>query len=192
MKYDDLVNAVANQGFFDLATVALLSGEKRKSIRVQLSRWCKAGKLISLRRGMYAFPQTGIFAKINPALLANSLYAPSYLSCVWALGYYGLIPEKVVTYTSVTRRVTRSFRNPLGDFTYQSLKEAAFFGYQYRDIGGQKVLMAEPEKALLDLWHLEKGLWDEVRMEGMRFQNRDLVNMEQLKGYARRYDSPRL
>jgi hypothetical protein len=55
-----------------------------------------------------------------------------------------------------------------------------------------KVLLAEPEKALLDLWHLERGAWDRARMAGMRFQQMELTNQERLVDYARRFRSPRI
>ena len=192
MKYRDLLEMLGNQGFFDLASVTQLTGERRETIRIQLSRWCKNGKLISLRRGMYAFPEIGNAVKINPALLANRLYSPSYISTYWALGFYGLIPEKVVTYTCVTQRASRSFSNPFGSFNYQTLKQEAFFGYRSLKISGADVLIAEPEKALLDLWHLAKGKWDRPRMTEMRFQNTVVVNAETLCSYADRYRSPRL
>jgi len=169
MKYYELVEMLGKQGFFDLASVVQLTGGRRESIRMQLYRWCKDGKLLPLRRGMYAFPEASSHAVINPAELANRLYHPSYISTYWALGYYGVIPEKVVTFTSVTSRVSRSFDNSFGTFKYQSVKQAGFFGYSFIELGGRKVTVAEPEKALLDLWHLEKGFWGRARMEEMRF-----------------------
>ncbi len=192
MKYEDLTVMLGAQGFFDLASVVQLTAERRESIRIQLSRWCRSGKLISLRRGMYAFPEVGTAVRVNPAVLANSLYSPSYLSTYWALGFYGLIPEKVVTYTSVTRRVTRAFSNPLGSFQYRSIKQAGFFGYKLIQMGEAKLLMAEPEKALLDLWYLESGDWHDVRMTEMRFQNMEVVDTSRLNDYAARFQSPRL
>jgi predicted transcriptional regulator of viral defense system len=192
MKYEELTKLLGKQGFFDLASVVQLTGERRGSIRVQLSRWCRSGKLISLRRGMYAFPEVGTAVSVNRSVLANSLYSPSYLSTYWALGFYGLIPEKVVMYTSVSQRVTRSFTNALGQFQYRSIKDAAFFGYKLRKIGTDKILIAEPEKALLDLWYLESGDWTQARMREMRFQNTELVNWSRLNDYAERYQSPRL
>jgi predicted transcriptional regulator of viral defense system len=192
MKYHDLVKILGQEGFFDLASVVQLTGERRDSIRMQLHRWCKDGKLLALRRGMYAFPEIGGSHAVNPAELANKLYKPSYISTYWAMGYYGLIPEKVVTFTSVTSRVTRSFSNSLGVFKYQSVKKAAFFGYRPVNIGDKKVIMAEPEKALLDMLYLEQGAWGEERMDGMRFQNQDVINVEKLRSYAERYQSPRL
>ena len=192
MKYYDLVEMLGKEGFFDLASVVQLAGGRRESIRMQLYRWCKAGKLLSLRRGMYAFPEVGGSAAINPAELANKLYRPSYISTYWAMGFYALIPEEVVTYTSVTSRVPRSFDNSFGSFRYQSVKATAFFGYRSLDIGGKKVVIAEPEKALLDLWYLEKGAWGEDRMDEMRFQNTEVINADKLHVYAERYQSPRL
>jgi len=192
MNYEGLTKLLGKQGFFDLAAVIQLTGERRESIRIQLSRLCRSGKLISLRRGMYAFPEVGTAVSVNPALVANRLYNPSYLSTYWALGFYSLIPEKVVMYTSVTRRVTRSFSNPLGNFQYRTIKKEAFFGYRPVGIGEHKVLVAEPEKALLDLWYLNSGDWNESRMAEMRFQNTKLVDRSRLNDYAERYKSVRL
>ena len=59
-------------------------------------------------------------------------------------------------------------------------------------MGGHPVQVAEPEKALLDLWHLQSGEWNLDRMQEMRFQNRGLVSEERLQGYAERFSSPRL
>lgn len=192
MNYDALVEMLGAEGWFNLASVAQLSGEQRNSLRIQLYRWCKAGKLLPLRRGMYAFPARYSTKTINPAELSNRLYVPSYLSTHWALGYFGLIPEYVVTYTNVTSRVPRTFKNAFGSFRYQHVKAAAFFGYQRVTINERIVLLAEPEKALLDFWYLETGLWSEARMSEMRFQNFDIVNTDTLFKYAHRFDSPRL
>jgi len=192
MKFTEFVKIMGDENYFDLATVTQLTGERRLNMLMQLHRWCKEGQLLPLRRGVYAFPRMGGRSELNPAELANKLYSPSYISTYWALGYYGVIPEKVVTYTSVTSRYTRSFTNDLGVFIYRTLKSAVFFGYTSVQMGNKKVLMAEPEKALLDLWYLEDGLWDEQRMESMRFQNFDVLDGEKLQRYAERFQAPRL
>ncbi len=192
MQFDALLGLVGSQGWFDLASVVQLTGLPGESFAVQLHRWCKAGKLLPLRRGMYAFAERYRRMPINTARLANELYAPSYLSTHWALAFYGLIPEKVVTYTSVTPRVPRTFVNAFGTFAYRHLKPAAFFGYRRAVIDGASVLLAEPEKALLDFWHLAPGRWDLARMTEMRFQNFELVQPARLASYADRCVSPRL
>lgn len=141
---------------------------------------------------MYAFSNPYRHKEINAAQLANQLYAPSYLSTHWALGYYGLIPEKTVTFTSVTSRVPKTFDNPFGFFSYRHIKQAAFFGYRRVILNNAEVLLAEPEKALLDFWHLESGLWNNDRMMEMRFQNVEIVDVNKLADYAERFTSPRL
>ena len=192
MKFDKLVERLGGQPFFDLATVRQLSGEPRERLRTQLHRWVRARKLLPLRRGLYSLTDHYRRVAVNPAELANQLYRPSYLSGHWALGFYGLIPEGVVTYTSVTTRVPRTFDNAFGQFEYRHVKAVAFFGYRMVSIQGQNVTLADPEKAILDLWHLGKGKWTEDRMREMRFQNRDAIDPTRLEAYAARYESPRL
>lgn len=192
MKFDDFIKMMASQPYFDLAMAVQLSGESRAKLRTQLYRWLKAGKLLPLRRGMYALADRYRKTAIEPAELAGQLYKPSYLSCHWALQHHGMIPEAVFMYTSVTTRVPRRFENALGVFDYRHIKQSAFFGYGIDEIGGSRFFVASPEKALLDLWHLGKGEWSENRMIEMRFQNWEVVDQGRLAKYAERFGSPRL
>jgi predicted transcriptional regulator of viral defense system len=192
MHYDALIERLSGQPFFDLAMVVQLTRLKKAGLRTQLYRWVKQGKLLPLRRGMYAWPERYRRNPLNPAELANALHRPSYLSGLWALGFYGLVPEKVVTYTSITSRTPRRFENNAGVFEYRHIKPDAFFGYVTVEIQDRRVLLAEPEKALLDFWYLGKGAWTMDRMEEMRFQNCDVVNRKRLGQYARRFNSIRL
>jgi predicted transcriptional regulator of viral defense system len=192
MKFDSLVSLTRATPFFDLAMVVQAFAEPREGVRVQLSRWMKQGKLVGLRRGMYALGETYRQTALTPALLGNQLYRPSYLSGLWALGYHDLIPERVVWLTSVTARVPRRFENPFGVFEYRNIKQDCFFGYQTVMHGGAEIIVAEPEKALLDHWHLTEGEWTTERLEEMRYQHVELADEERLRGYAGRFRSPRL
>lgn len=192
MKYDSLLSLLAGRPYFDLATLVQLSGEPRAKLRTQLSRWVKVGKLLPLRRGMYALAKNYRSSTINPAELANQLYRPSYLSLEWALGFHGLIPEMVVTYTSVTSKPPQHFDNEFGHFDYRHVKQAAFFAMVTTTIQGQAVLLATPEKALLDYWYLNTGHWTRARMAEMRFQHGERVDRRRLAQAAERFESPRL
>jgi len=192
MKFDDFLHLVGDLPWFDFATVLQLSGEPRQNLRVRLYEWRKAGKLLALRRGMYTLAAPYRRSVVHPALLSNQLYTPSYLSLHWALSFYGLIPEKTVVYTAVTPRVPRTFENDFGVYRYSNLKQEFFFGYRTVDMGGEKVFVARPEKALLDLWHLHSGVWDADRMVEMRFQGFDAVSMKRLRDYSNRFGMPRL
>jgi hypothetical protein len=94
--------------------------------------------------------------------------------------------------TSVTPRVPRRFENPFGTFDYRNIKRMAFFGYATVHYGGREVFVAEPEKALLDHWHLTPGEWTQARLEEMRYQHYKQVNKKKLRAYADRFQSPRL
>ena len=192
MNYRSLVEFVGAMTCFDLPLLVQGFDEPRETIRVQLSRWMKAGSVIGLRRGMYTLPEAYRRAPLTQAMLANQLYRPSYLSGLWALGYYDLIPERVVWLTSVTPRVPRQFENPFGVFNYRSLKQEAFFGYLTVQYGQEEIVVAEREKTLLDHWHLTPGEWTPARLTEMRYQHTEQVEVEKLRAYAKRFRSPRL
>jgi predicted transcriptional regulator of viral defense system len=192
MKFDCFLELVGPLPCFDFATVLQLSGEPRENLRVRLYEWRKAGKLIALRRGMYALAEPYRRGALNPAWLSNQLYTPSYISTHWALSFYGLIPEKSVVYTAVTPRVPRTFKNVFGTYRYFSLKQDFFFGSRMVEMAARPVCLADPEKALLDLWHLQSGEWTLDRMQEMRFQNVDQVSAPRLREYAGRFGMPRL
>jgi len=192
MTFDHLVQKLGNLPFFDLSMVLQISGENKPNVRTQLYRWIKSGKIAALRREMYTLADRYRKVTLYPTVLANELYKPSYLSGLWALSYYGLIPEKVVTYTNVTPRVPRTFTNQFGTFQYFNIKQSYFFGFSSHVIQQQNIWLSDPEKAILDLWHLNKGEWSIERLSSMRFQNFDLLNFERLEQYASRFNSPRI
>mgnify|MGYP001237931797 CR=1 FL=1 len=148
MKYNDLADAVKGPVFSrnDLA----LSGHK--VFDYQLGLWVKKGYLIRLKKGLYAFRREK--ERLRGEEIAFLLCQPSYLSLESALAWYGFIPEIVHAYTSVTVRVTRSFENPWGRFTYRHIKRELFWGYVEMKTEGGPFLLAEPEKALLDYLYL--------------------------------------
>ena len=192
MRLDAALDLLGSLPFFDLATVAQLTEEPHGSLVNQMHRWSRTGKLVPLRRGMYAFADRYRRVPVSPPALANALYSPSYLSGLWALGFHGLIPEAVSAYTSVTTRTPRRFDNPFGAFVYTSIKRSFFFGYRTVSIAGSDVVIAAPEKALLDLFHLNSGEWDRPRMVEMRFQHGEGIDRRRLREYAQRMGKPRI
>jgi hypothetical protein len=123
-------------------------------MRVQLSRWVRAGKLFQVRRSWYVIQEPWRTAGVPLTLIANSVVHPSYLSLDWALQYYDMIPEYVPNPTSVT--TGRSIRFPAQGalFLYYHVQPAFFKGFIQVKLGGYKVNIASPEKALLDKIYL--------------------------------------
>jgi predicted transcriptional regulator of viral defense system len=192
MEYGDLVTLTGGLPWFDLQLLIQAFDGPRQSLRVQLSRWIGHGKLIALRRGMYTLPDAYRRVPLVPAALSNALYRPSYISCLWALAFHDMIPEDVIWHTAVSPRVRRRFENRFGIFDYRTIKQEFFFGYKAAEYGGQSILVAEPEKAMLDHWHLTMGEWTADRLDEMRYQNTEQVSAARLRAYCERFGSPRL
>ena len=156
--------------------------------RNTISRWVKEGKLIQLRQGMYAFPESKQDGDA-PFYIANKLYAPSYISIHSALAFYGMIPEAVVQITSVSSRKTSFFENELGQFSYHTIKKEAMFGYTIERSAFHPtwgMLIAEREKAILDLLYLYPQYTSKQDMLDLRLDLDD-IDLARLDAYTEQY-----
>lgn len=109
-------------------------------------------KIIRLKRGLYVCSPDATGVPLSTELIANHLYAPSYVSMSSALSYYGLIPEQVYVMQSMTLKHSRNFDTPLGRYEYTCISKATFsIGLSSVIRGGYAFVIASPEKALCDL-----------------------------------------
>ncbi len=112
----------------------------------------KNGYIIRLKRGLYVVNPEYTKKALSSELIANHLYAPSYVSMSSALRYYGLIPEAVYTHQSMTIKHSRSFQTPIGLYDYKQISKKAFsVGVRSLHNGNYAFMIATPEKALCDL-----------------------------------------
>ena len=160
-----------------------------------LTRWVKKDLLVKLRNGYYAFPEY-LEEPASQFYIANRIYRPSYISLHSALSFYGFIPEAVVQVTSVTPLKTVEFRNRFGTFSYKSVQPSLMFGYDQKPfIKSITILMAQPEKALLDLLYLYPFYNTNSELKALRFDEdimQELVNLERLNNYAEQIKSKAL
>ena len=101
---------------------------------------------IKIRNGLYALRSD----PPHELEIANRIYSPSYISMEYALAYYRFIPETVYTVTSVTTKITREFTVQGKSYEYSRIKRKAYTGYHLVKEGQTSILMAVPEKALVD------------------------------------------
>lgn len=160
-----------------------------------LSRWSEKGYLIKLRNGVYTFNELKNAPNIN-FYVANRMYRPSYISLHTALAFYGLIPESVIEITNVSTRKTTDFKNDLGSFTYKNIKRDLFFGYSQLNFSHDKTIMlASPEKSLLDLLYLYPFYNTQDEMLHLRLDEDILLKifkLDQYYEYLSRYKSKAL
>lgn len=111
----------------------------------------KQEELIRLKRDLYIVNKELTGRETDARLCANHIYGPSYVSLQWALRYFGMIPEKVFQMTSVTTKRSRSFKTPIGEFSYMQVPANYFpIGIEVIEDNGVSFLMASREKALCD------------------------------------------
>ena len=119
--------------------------------RDKISALLASGFLLRVRKGLYVFGETWRRQPVAREGLANLIYGPSYISLEYALAYYGMIPERVETVTSVTTGKARRFQTPFGLFTYRPLSAARYAaGMTLTESGSGAFFIATPEKALVD------------------------------------------
>ena len=156
MEFNSLLKLIGDEPIFE-SSILLAGDVDPKLIRIQLSRWIKAGKIYQLRRGLYSIAPPYQRQQPHPFLVANHLQKASYVSLQSALSFYGLIPEVVNITTSVSTGRPERLDTPLGTFEFRHIKTELLFGYRMTELGEQSALIATPEKALLDLIYLQPG-----------------------------------
>jgi predicted transcriptional regulator of viral defense system len=197
MKFDELLALVQSEPVFE--TGFLLAGDvDPANVRKQLSRWTRSGRVLQLRRGLYALAPPYQKLKPHPFLVANRLASGSYVSLQSALAYYGLIPEYVPVVTSVGSGRPQQWKTPLGTFILRHIKPDLLLGYERVQVvpsqgtTSQAAFIAVPEKALLDLIYLEPNSATPEYIHELRLQNLESLDLERLTSFAQVTDSPKL
>ena len=192
MKFDELLALVGDEPVFSSSLFDVI-GVSSSQVRLQINRWVNAGKLIQIRRGLYAFNRP--FRKIepHPFLIANRIRKASYVSLQSALAYYGMIPEHVPVVTSITTGRPEELQTGFGAFAYRHVRKPLFAAFRSVNVApGQSAFLATPEKALLDLIYLSPGGDDAAFIHELRLQGTAALSSTALTAAARTFDSPKI
>lgn len=173
--------------------------EEYSSPRDVVTRMLRNKELIRVKKGLYVFGNDYAKRPYSLELLGNMIYGPSYVSCEYALSFYGLIPEAVHEVTSITIGRNKTFNTPVGRFTYKHLHLSKYhIGIDRIKIDEEfSAAMATPEKALADTVFKrgEKAVnIDEMRkilLEDYRIDSSDLgkLDMKLMKQIAEAYQN---
>lgn len=174
--------------YFETKELRLILGDKFTSTTlVNLKNWMNKGYLIMLRRGLYVLTETR--SNTDSMVFATKIYSPSYVSLEAALSFYGIIPEAVFTVTSVTTRKTKTFKTPVGNFSYQKIKKESFGGFETKKQNGISFNLALPEKAIVDFFYLNRGILggEREQFESYRFAEEFKFNAKKLLDFAKAF-----
>jgi len=186
MKYTDFDRIFRDYGLVHTRSIFL---EDPWFDTIQLTRRAKKWLIHKLVNWYWVFA-TRAQDTLTRQYIASAVYTPSYLSLERALSYYGMIPESVFQYTSVTSRKTQSYTILQKNYTYQKIKPSLMFGYDVIDADGYKIRIGQPEKVLLDYFYLHPHIIDPEDFEWLRlnvFTLQELIDQEKLLIYAVKY-----
>lgn len=190
MTYTQFYNQWHSLGCFSVNQVHAIVPTFNRS---NLHQWQKAGYIVPLRKGWYAFAdyvQQPDYARY----FAGKICAPSYISLHTALSFYGIIPEAVVEITSVTTQKTCRYKNAFGQFSYQTIRPRLFWGFEPKTMrDAQQYMMATPEKAIIDLLYLYPQYATVEEMRELRLDEewmQEEFDKERLMSYVERIGSP--
>jgi hypothetical protein len=167
MRRDYLLDLMrAKNTVFTSSEIALIWGTTdAEFIRKKMYRYVQAGKLYSLRKGIYAKDKN-----YNVFELATKIFTPSYISFETVLGEAGMTFQyynRIFLATYLTREVTVEGNT----FSYRKIKDPILTdktGIEFKD----DYAIALPERAFLDVIYLKKdyhfdnlsGLnWDKIK-----------------------------
>ncbi|RLG59296.1 hypothetical protein DRN87_05720 [Candidatus Geothermarchaeota archaeon] len=139
---------------------------KERSLTVALTRLEDIGIIRRVSRGWICIQPCEIWE------ITKVVFPSSYISLEWALHYYEILDQEIHVITMVWLGKPKVVRNRYYIFELHKIKPQLYFGYN-------DMMIAEPEKALLDTLYLRKKLPSELNLE--------TLNPNKLYTYAKKY-----
>ncbi|NIA07502.1 MAG: hypothetical protein GWP14_07700 [Actinobacteria bacterium] len=170
-------------GVFSRSEIACWLGGSSDRQWGLVKRAIAAGEVVRIRRGLYCLAAKYLRRKVDPLVLAQRIYGPSYISLETALSCHGWIPEAVYTITSTSLNRSREFDTPIGRFSFTSVPQKTFYvGVVRVEKEGSSFLLASPLKALADYVYVHKCDWDSARpiIESLRVDESSLATLDAL------------
>jgi predicted transcriptional regulator of viral defense system len=168
---------------FSFTDILQLTEEDKSKVYVELSRLVKSGIIDRIAKNWYENP----FSPPSKEEIAMILRYPSYLSMEYALSKQDILSQTVYTLTLVTTKLPYIYKTNRAIYEYHQIKRNLFWGYKKEG----NVLLAEPEKALLDLIYIRyaKRRGSNINMAKSMLDDMDLeeIDFEKLHIYSKNF-----
>ena len=140
----------SSRTIFSTKDVALLWSEEREdTVSIRLNKYVRSGKMIRVRRGLYAKDKN--YDKFE---LATKIYTPSYISFETVLAKAGIVFQfygQIFVASYVTREITTDDQT----YSYKRVRDSILtnrIGVEAKD----NYYIASPERAFLDVVYSNK------------------------------------
>lgn len=143
--------------YYTRQNLELVLGSKRRTVDYRIAKFIDDGVLAPIKPGFYLNKQLLSQAKNKQAFLEYVgcvVKYPAYVSLSYALSQYELIPESVYTITYITSKKTGQYSSTVVNYSYRSIKQELFTGYEKRQFQQNQYLFASKAKALFDFIYL--------------------------------------
>ena len=163
----------SRRAVFSIQQLANLTGKSKAVAKVYLNRLAKAGLARKILQGKVSFSD-------DDFAIATQLYEPSYVSFSSALYFHGLLSQVPAKVECATTRNGRSY--PALGLYYHRLPPSLFFGFESVRKGESYVMVADKEKAVLDMAYLNllpRPLYAEIAGK---------LDKKKLADYAKRFN----
>ena len=172
----------AVRGVFTRPEVACWIGGSPDRQFSLLKRAMAAGEVVRIHRGLYCLATKYLRQQIDPLVLAQVIYGPSYISLETALSYHGWIPEAVYAVTSTSLGRSREFDTPMWHFSFTRVPQETFYAGVTRAVKEEagSFLLASPLKALADYVYIHRCDWNSARpvVESLRVDESSLAGVD--------------
>ncbi|CAB48966.1 type IV toxin-antitoxin system AbiEi family antitoxin domain-containing protein [Pyrococcus abyssi] len=186
----ELLKKLARKKIFTIEEVAEISGVKKSSLRVLLSRLEKRGLIERIERGKYVvIPLEAERSEytLHEFIIGSQLVQPSAIAYWSALNYYGFteqIPSTVFIQTTA-RKKKRELTIFGVKYKIVRIKPEKFFGIKRTWIEEFQVPITDREKTIVDC--LDKPRYCGGIVEVAKaFKNKNEFDLEKLRRYALR------
>lgn len=143
-------------GLITLNDVQEILGLPRVQASQLLYRLAQKGWVKKLKSGLYrVVPLESSDPSLtdeNPWVIANQLFSPCYIGCWTAANFWGLTEQLFLDTWVVTTQKVFKRKKTISNHQYilRQIKETDFFGLKTEWIEGNKILVSDPHKTVLD------------------------------------------
>lgn len=171
---------------FSVEDLLQMTGARRETLHVQLSRLTRQGVVERVGRRWYANP----FNVPSVDEIAMVLRFPSYVSLEQALSRHDILSQTAFAVTLVTTRLPYAFVCRGIRLEYHQISRRLFWGYVFDG----RANVAHPEKAVLDLIYIRYVRNRELTHDRLRSLLDDMyladLDRDRLLVYAGRFGGP--
>jgi len=160
----------SGRAVYSMQQLSNLIGKPKPVCTVYASRLVQKGLAVRVLKGKISFEE-------DEFIIATQLVEPSYISLGSALLFHGITNQVQKSIECVTTKNSLKFKG-IG-LDYHKIPGSLFYGFRKHSKGKSYVLIAEPEKAVLDGLYLnifsEKDLWEfrqKISMQKLRLMSK--------------------